>query len=138
MHRIWLKERCGTHRWGAILSSYRRIAIATLTGALLGVLCIIGVGARIPGGYTANTIYLLAVWYNRVIMGFFIGTSGDITLIKSTKEKNYGNAILRGLLFGLITTSATLLLSTTIFDIMGWFAGLVYGPIIDLVATSTE
>ena len=31
--------------------NYRRIAIATLTGAVLGVACIIGVGARIPGGY---------------------------------------------------------------------------------------
>jgi hypothetical protein len=119
------------------MSSYRRIAIATLTGALLGVLCIIGVGVRILGGYTANTVYLLAVWYNRVIMGLLIGTSGHITIIKSTKEKNYGNAIFRGLIFGLIITSATLLLSTTIFDVMGWFAGLVYGPVIDLVATAT-
>jgi hypothetical protein len=120
------------------LSRYRRIAIATVTGALLGILCIIGVGARIPGGYSANTIYLFAVWYNRVIMGLLIGTAGDITIIKSAKEKNYGNAIVRGLIFGLIITSATLLLSTTIFDLLGWLAGLVYGPIIDVVATVTE
>jgi hypothetical protein len=117
---------------------YRRIVITTITGALLGVLCIIGVGARIPGGYSANTVYLIAVWYNRVIMGLLIGTSGGITIIKSTKEKNYGNAIVRGLILGLIITSATLLLSTTIFDLLGWFAGLAYGPIIDMVATATE
>ncbi len=120
------------------MTTYRRIAIATVAGALLGVLCIIGVGARIPGGYSANMVYLIAVWYNRVIMGLLIGTSSDITIIKSTKEKNYGNSIVRGLMFGLIITSATLLLSATIFDLMGWFAGLLYGPIIDVVATATE
>jgi len=120
------------------LSNYRRVVIATITGVLLGILCIIGVGARIPGGYSANTIYLLAVWYNRVIMGLLIGTAGDITIIKSTREKNYGNAIVRGLIFGLIITSATLLLSTTIFDLIGWLAGLAYGPIIDVIATATE
>ncbi|MBN2230533.1 MAG: hypothetical protein JW779_13175 [Candidatus Thorarchaeota archaeon] len=118
--------------------SYRRVAIATLTGALLGVLCIIGVGARIPGGYSANMIYLIAVWYNRVIMGLMIGLAGDVSIIKSTSEKNYPNSIARGLLFGLIITSATFLLSDTIFDLMGWFAGLLYGPIIDAVATLTE
>lgn len=120
------------------MTIYRRIAIATVTGALLGVLCIIGVGARIPGGYSENMIYLLAIWYNRVIMGLLIGASGSIVIIKSTKEKNYGNAIIRGLIFGLVITSATLLLSTTIFDLMGWFAGLLYGPIIDVIATATE
>ncbi len=124
--------------WGSNLSNYRRVVIATITGVLLGILCIIGVGARIPGGYSANTIYLLAVWYNRVIMGLLIGTAGDITIIKSTREKNYGNAIVRGLIFGLIITSATLLLSTTIFDLIGWLAGLAYGPIIDVIATATE
>jgi len=138
MHRIVLKDVLVFPNWGLSLANYRRIAIATITGALLGILCIIGVGARIQGGYSENTIYLLAVWYNRVIMGLLIGTAGDITIIRSTKEKNYGNAILRGLIFGLILTSATLLLSTTIFDLIGWLAGLAYGPIIDIVATAME
>ncbi|TFG31090.1 hypothetical protein EU527_13320 [Candidatus Thorarchaeota archaeon] len=119
------------------MSNLRRIAIATIAGALLGVLCIIGVGSRIDGGYS-NMIYLLAVWYNRVIMGLMIGFAGTVTIIHSEKEKNYLNTIVRGLILGLIVSSATLLLSESIFDLMGWFAGIIYGPIIDTVATTTE
>ena len=119
------------------LVSARRIAVALIVGALLGVLCIIGVGARIPGGYS-NVVYLAAVWYNRVLMGLMVGLAGGIILIKSDKNKSYINAIARGLLIGLIVSSATLLLSDTILDLMGWFAGIIYGPIIDVVATATE
>lgn len=119
------------------MSTYRRIGIATLVGALLGVLCIIGVGTRIEGNFT-NTIYLLAVWYNRVIMGLMLGLAGNVTIVHHEQEKNYINAIVRGLIIGLIVSSATLLLSETIFDFMGWFAGIIYGPIIDIIATATE
>ncbi|MDF1539764.1 MAG: hypothetical protein P1Q69_12760 [Candidatus Thorarchaeota archaeon] len=49
--------------------NYRRIGISTIMGALLGVLCIIGVGGRIPGGIDGNMIYLIGIWYNRLIMG---------------------------------------------------------------------
>ena len=115
----------------------RRILIAVIVGALLGVLCIIGVGARIPGQYS-NVIYLTAVWYNRVIMGLMVGFAGHFTIIKSGKEKNYANAIIRGLIIGLSVTSATLLLSETILDWLGWFMGLLYGPIIDVIATATD
>jgi len=119
------------------LVSARRIGVALIVGALLGVLCIIGVGSRIPGGYS-NVVYLSAVWYNRVLMGLMVGLAGGITLIKSDKDKNYINAIARGLLIGLIVSSATLLLSETILDFMGWIAGIIYGPIIDVIATVTE
>jgi len=119
------------------LVSARRIGIALIVGALLGVLCIIGVGSRIPGGYS-NVVYLSAVWYNRVLMGLMVGLAGGITLIKSDKDKNYINAIARGLLIGIIVSSATLLLSETILDFMGWIAGIIYGPIIDVVATAIE
>ena len=119
------------------MTNYRRIGIAVIVGALLGVLCIIGVGSRIPGN-CRNVIYLVAVWYNRVIMGLMVGLAGGITLIKSDKKKNYVNAIARGLLIGIIISSATLLLSDTIIDLLGWFAGVIYGPIIDVVATAVE
>jgi len=120
------------------MTSYRRLGIAVVVGALLGVLCIIGVGARIPGQYS-NVIYLTAVWYNRVIMGLMVGFAGHVTIIKSEKEINYVNAIVRGLIIGLIVSSATLLLSDTLpLDWLGWFMGLVYGPIIDVIATATD
>ena len=120
------------------MTDYRRIGIAVIVGALLGVLCIIGVGARIPGNYS-NVIYLTGVWYNRVIMGLMVGFAGHVTLIKSEKEKNFVNAIVRGVIIGLVVSTATLLLSDTIpFDWLGWFMGVVYGPIIDVVSTATE
>ncbi|MHA1135917.1 MAG: hypothetical protein ACTSSE_05465 [Candidatus Thorarchaeota archaeon] len=120
------------------MNSYRRIGISVVVGALLGVLCIIGVGARIPGNYS-NVIYLTGVWYNRVIMGLMVGFAGHVTIIKSEKETNYVNSIVRGIIIGLIVSSATLLLSDAIpLDWLGWFMGLLYGPIIDVVATVTQ
>lgn len=115
----------------------RRITIATITGAMLGVLCIIGVGSRIPGGYLPNIVFLIGMWYNRVIMGILIGFVGDLELVKSSSEKNLGNAVIRGLLFG-IAVSLAIFLSTEFRDIPSLFAGFAYGPIIDLVATWTE
>ncbi len=116
---------------------YRRVAIATITGAVLGVACIIGVGARIPGGYLPNIIFLIGMWYNRVIMGILIGLAGNMVLIKSSGEKNLRNAVIRGLLFGILVSFA-IFLSTEFRDIPALFAGFAYGPIIDLVATWTE
>ena len=31
-----------------------------------------------------------------------------------------------------------LLFTETILDLLGWFAGIAYGPIIDVIATVTE
>lgn len=118
--------------------NYRRIGISTILGALLGVLCIIGVGGRIPGGYDANMVYLLGIWYNRLIMGVLIGFAGGWTILKSENQKNLGNALIRGIIFGILVSSATLFQSATITDYLGLLAGFAYGPIIDLVATYTE
>jgi hypothetical protein len=122
---------------GTGMVDVRRITIATITGAMLGVLCIIGVGSRIPGGYLPNIVFLIGMWYNRVIMGILIGFVGDLELVKSSSEKNLGNAVIRGLLFG-IAVSLAIFLSTEFRDIPSLFAGFAYGPIIDLVATWTE
>ena len=119
------------------MPNYRRIGIATLMGAVLGVLCIIGVGARIPGGYLSNLVFLIGMWYNRVIMGLLIGFAGDVNLFSSTNEKRLVNAALRGLIFGILVASA-IYLSTEFRDLLSLFAGFAYGPIIDLVATWTE
>ena len=116
---------------------YRRVAIATVTGAILGVACIIGVGARIPGGYLPNIVFLIGMWYNRVIMGILIGFAGEMVLIKSASEKNLKNAVIRGLVFGVLVSLA-IFLSTEFRDIPSLFAGFAYGVIIDLVATWTE
>jgi hypothetical protein len=113
----------------------KRLGIAVLTGALLGILCIIGVGVRIPGGYLANIVFLIGMWYNRVIMGIVIGFADDIVIIKGETTQIWTNAIIRGLLFGVIV-SAAIFLSTEFRDLPSLFAGIAYGIIIDLVATA--
>ncbi len=118
--------------------NYRRIGISTIMGALLGVLCIIGVGGRIPGGIEGNMIYLIGIWYNRLIMGVLIGFSGGWTILKSDNPKNLGNALIRGIIFGILVSTATLFHTPTITDYLGMLAGYAYGPIIDLIATYTE
>ena len=112
-------------------------------GALLGVLCIIGVGGRIDGGYDTNMVYLLGIWYNRVIMGVLIGFAGGWTILKSENQKNLGNALIRGIIFGVLVSTATVFSFVSIGgnmspDIMGLLAGFAYGPIIDLVSTYLE
>ena len=106
----------------------KRMNISVLTGAFLGVFCIIGVGSRI--GYTGNELYLLGMWYNRVIMGLIIGLSKDIILI----DNNRNNTVLRGLIIGTLVTTA-IFLSTSFKDIPSYFAGVAYGIIIDYVST---
>jgi hypothetical protein len=113
----------------------KRLGIAILAGALLGILCIIGVGARIPGGYLANIVFLIGMWYNRVIMGIIIGFADEIVIIKGENGRIWANSIVRGLFFGIIV-SAAIFLSTEFRDIPAFFAGIAYGIIIDLVATA--
>jgi len=105
----------------------KRILISTITGGLLGILCIVGVGLRL--GFSGNWLFLFSMWYNRVLMGLLIGFAGSFMIVKSKK-----NFYLRGLFFGLIVTSAHGL-STGFRDIPSFFAGLFYGLIIDYIAT---
>ncbi len=105
----------------------RRIILSVLTGAVLGILCIVGVGTRI--GFSGNEMFLFAMWYNRIVMGLLIGLAYDIKLIDS--DKNY---IVRGLLLGLLVTLA-ITFTSEFRDWPSFFAGIVYGVIIDFVAT---
>ena len=104
----------------------KRLLVSLITGAILGIFCIIGVGARI--GYE-NYIFLIGMWYNRIVMGLLIGLAGDIQITKGAK-----NFLFRGALLGLIVSSA-IFLSTEFRDIPSFFAGIVYGIIIDYAAT---
>lgn len=104
----------------------KRILIALLTGAILGIFCIIGVGSRI--GYD-NYIFLIGMWYNRIVMGLLIGLAGYIQITKGSK-----NVLFRGALLGLIVSS-DIFISTEFRDIPSFFAGIVYGVIIDFVAS---
>ncbi|MFA6027438.1 MAG: hypothetical protein WC752_00740 [Patescibacteria group bacterium] len=105
----------------------RRLIIALICGALLGIICILGVGIRL--GFGGNELFILATWYNRVIMGLVIGLAGGITVIKGKF-----NPLVRGLLLGLMVSLA-LFLSTELRDPLGFMAGVVYGVIIDHLAS---
>ncbi len=114
--------------------NYKRFWISTLTGAILGVACIIGVGQRIPGTYAENIVYLMGIWLLRVILGMTIGLAEGITFLKGEKWEKWLNAGIRGILFGLVF-SVALLLIDPFFSFATFGAGIAYGPITDLTAT---
>ncbi|KXA97995.1 hypothetical protein AKJ40_05000 [candidate division MSBL1 archaeon SCGC-AAA259M10] len=110
---------------------HKRLVSAILIGAVLGIFCILGVGIRL--GFSGNEWYLFGMWYNRVLMGILIGLAGSWKIVTG-KENRTKNAVVRGLILGVIVTSAVLF-STSFKDLPSWGAGIVYGVIIDIGAT---
>lgn len=100
----------------------RQLRRSLVTGALLGVLCIIGAGLRL--GYAGHGLYLAALWYNRLIMGFLIGL---------TTMKPGLTGLIKGALLGTMVSLA-FYLSTGMTDHASFLAGTVYGVIIVAVA----
>ena len=105
----------------------KRIVIALTTGAILGIFCIIGVSVRF--GFAGNEVFILATWVNRVVMGLVIGLAPYYQIKTTTK-----NIVLRGLFFGFVI-SGSFYLATEFRDTPGFLAGLMYGVIIDFIAT---
>ena len=106
----------------------KRLGISLILGFLLGLVCVFGVGIRI--GLVGNGLFLLAMVYNRVLLGLIIAMVNDITII----EQERYNSLIRGAIFGLVVTTA-IFLSSEFRDIPAFFAGILYGIIIDGVAT---
>ena len=105
----------------------KRLFLSILTGAALGIICVIGISVRL--GYEGNELFILATWVNRVVMGLVIGLASCYKI-----KENTLNVILRGAFLGLVI-SGSLFLATDFKDVPGFFAGIVYGMIIDYVAT---
>jgi len=101
----------------------KRMKICLFSGAILGVICIIG--ALIRSGFQSEEIFLLALWYNRLIIGLVIGLAGRISRIQ--------HALFRGAFFGL-TVSFAFYLSTGFIDVLSFLAGIVYGVMIEFLA----
>ncbi len=82
---------------------YLRTLISAGLGAILGIICIIGVNQRLPPDPSPSAaIYLLGAWYNRLIMGIIIGLAGEFHFLS---EKNQiWEALIRGLLIGAIVS----------------------------------
>ncbi len=120
------------------MTVYRRLGISIVLGAMLGVLCIIGVGSRLfAGAYFENLFYLMGMWYNRVTMGLVIGLAGGILIVQRNNPRSLVNAALRGLILGILISSA-IYLSDAYQDLMSLFAGFAYGVVIDVVATMLD
>ena len=105
---------------------FKRLGLSLLSGALLGVICIIGGSAR-AGGFSGNEWYIIGMWYNRVIIGLVIGLAGNLVLVK-----NKFNPYLRGALLGLLVSSA-FFLTSGLRDTTAFLAGILYGIIIEFV-----
>jgi hypothetical protein len=101
----------------------RRMLICILTGALLGVVCIIG--AQLRSGFERDAVYLFAFWFNRLLMGIVIGLAWSKL---STMQ-----AIARGAILGFLVSFA-FYSSTGFADLIGLIEGIVYGVIIEYVA----
>lgn len=105
----------------------RRLTAATATGALLGVVCI--VGALIRSGFDLAPAYLFAFWFNRVLIGLVIGL-----------PKGHGQQLpfwLRGAILGFLVSFA-FYSASGYQDLIGFLAGIVYGVIIARVADRYE
>ena len=103
----------------------KRMAIALVSGAVLGLFCVLGASVRL--GWQGNQILIVSLWYNRLVMGLLIGLAGELTLVKG--EYNWA---LRGILLGLVV-SAAYFLTAGATDWVSFFAGVLYGFIIELV-----
>jgi len=101
----------------------KRLLVCIVTGALLGVICIIG--AQLRSGFTNDASYLFAFWFNRLLMGIVIGLAWG--------RLNSLQAIGRGAFLGLLVSFA-FYSSTGFKDVIGFIAGIVYGIIIEYAA----
>ena len=100
----------------------KRLKVSIITGALLGIICIIGGGIRM--GFSGNALHLFALWYNRLIMGILIGL---------TKMQPGIKGLIKGGALGLLVSLA-FYLSTAMYDLVSFLAGIIYGVVIVAVA----
>ena len=100
---------------------HKRVLIGIISGAILGVVCILG--ANLRSTETLETTYLFAFWFNRVLIGLVVGLiSRNILKLR----------IIHGALFGTLI-SFGFYSATSFEDIIGFIAGIFYGVIIALV-----
>ena len=97
----------------------KRIIVSLITGALLGVVCILGATLRYQEN--VSTIYLFAFWFNRLLMGLVIGLAiNNFALPKK---------LIIGFVLGLVVSFA-FYSATEFYDLIGFLIGGIYGLII--------
>lgn len=98
----------------------KRMKIALIGGALLGLVCVAGAYVRYGGA--ASPFLIFSLWYNRVIIGLVVGAPWEAT--------DRGRALLRGALLGLLVSFA-FYSSTGFADHVSFVAGILYGAILE-------
>jgi len=101
----------------------KRMKVCIVTGAILGVFCIIGASLR--SGSQSDVYFLFALWYNRLLLGLLIGMAG--------RKPGWPKVITHGAIFGLIVSFA-FYSSTGFNDVVSFLAGIIYGIIIETIA----
>ena len=102
----------------------KRLIIATILGILCGLFCMYGTITKFPE-FAADTLLLIGIVYNRMLIGVVIGIADNIDL----------HPVLRGAVIGVVVS-----LAMAIFD-AAWILlgfGLVYGVLIDVVTSKLE
>lgn len=108
----------------------KRLVAALATGVILGFLCIVGMIVR--RGFEGNELFILATWVNRIIIGLVIGLASAYKI-----KDNFKSILLRGAVLGFIV-SGSFYIATNFYDTPGFIMGIIYGMIIDYVATKIE
>ncbi|QMS84605.1 hypothetical protein [Candidatus Xianfuyuplasma coldseepsis] len=100
----------------------KRILIGAITGAILGVFCIVGANVRFGG--TLSNSFLFWFWFNRLLMGVVFGLIPACTILWRIP--------IRGVIIGLLIS--LIFYSTSGFvDLTGFLVGGLYGIIIEFV-----
>ena len=110
------------------MMNLKRLLIALVIASLFGIFCAYGTSSVEIEGFDITLPYLLTIFYARLLIGFFVGIGDNIELIKN----RYQNAVLRGALFGIITSVVIAFYGGGEYFII---FGIMYGVITDLIAT---
>jgi hypothetical protein len=101
----------------------RRIKISVALGVVAGAICLYVTLTSIPGVLTLPV--LATIFYDRVLLGFVVGIAYGLKI----------HPFIRGAIIGAVVSLLIAIPSGIIGGALLMGAGIVYGMIIDLVAT---
>lgn len=101
----------------------RRIKISLALGVVAGAICLYGTMTGIPGVLTVPI--LATIFYDRVLLGFVVGIAGGLKI----------HPLIRGAIIGAVVSLLIAIPSGVTGGALLISAGVVYGIVIDLMAT---
>ena len=107
----------------------KRLFVSLLLGAFFGFICAYAATIRKPIEITE--LILISAFYNRILIGFFIGMLDNLKIVNSI----YLNSGIRGAFIGFLL-SAALSIPWGFDATIGFSAfGAIYGLLIDILST---